>query len=129
MLRRSTYHNDACYKAREILHPLCAQRPESMESQTANGISNAINIPECHINAEMCRYDPSCQSRLEHFEQACAYDSSTLKCAGRASNCRSALIGILGTPLRINCSCEDSEPVYECSGWQKLLWMNTCVSK
>lgn len=100
-----------------------------MELQTANGISNALNIPECHMNAEMCKEDSACRSRLEHFEQACAYDSSTLKCAGRPSNCRSALIGILGTPLRINCSCESSDPVYECSGWQKLLWMNTCVSK
>lgn len=68
--------------------------------------------------------------RLEHYEQACAVDSSTFKCASRPSNCRTAIIGILGTPLRVSCSCQGStESHYDCVGWQRLLWSNTCVGK
>lgn len=71
-----------------------------------------------------------CRHRLEHYEQACAVDSSTFKCAGRPSNCRTAIIGILGTPLRVSCSCQGpTESHYDCVGWQRLLWSNTCVGK
>lgn len=69
------------------------------------------------------------RSRLEQYEQACAIDSSTLKCAGHPSGCRTAILGILGTPLRTTCSCHNTDLVYECLGWYRLLWLNTCVGK
>lgn len=71
------------------------------------------------------------RGRLEYYEQACAVDSVTKKCAGRASSCRSAMLGILGTPLRTSCACQGTEvqQLYECMGWHRLLWLNPCVGK
>lgn len=69
------------------------------------------------------------RSRLEHYLQACAIDSTTFKCAGRASSCRMAILGIIGTPLRMTCSCHNTDSLYECLGWHRLLWLNTCVGK
>jgi hypothetical protein len=42
-----------------------------------------------------------------------------------------ALLGIMGTPLRTLCACQgsDLQQLYECLGWQRLLWMNPCVGK
>lgn len=70
---------------------------------------------------------PILRSRLEQYEQACAIDSSTLKCAGHPSGCRTAILGILGTSLRSTCSCHNTDLIYECLGWYRLLWLNTCV--
>lgn len=69
--------------------------------------------------------------RLELYEQSCAIDSVTKKCAGKSSSCRSAILGILGTLLKTACSCQSAEQhqMYECLAWQKLLWRNTCVGK
>lgn len=69
--------------------------------------------------------------KLEYFEQACAVDSVTKKCAGRPSGCRTAMIGILGTTLRTTCACHGNDPqyLYQCVGWRRLLWMNPCVGK
>lgn len=83
----------------------------------------------CQSVAEMCREEPNCRSKLEQYEQSCAIDSSTLKCAGSPSICRSAILGILGTPLRSTCTCHNTDMVYECLGWYRLLWLNTCVGK
>lgn len=71
------------------------------------------------------------RGRLEYYEQACAVDSVTKKCAGRASSCRSAMLGILGTPLRTSCACQgtDVQQLYGCMGWHRLLWLNPCVGK
>jgi hypothetical protein len=68
---------------------------------------------------------------LEIFEQSCAVDSVTKKCAGKTSTCRVALLGIMGTPLRTLCACQgsDLQQLYECLGWQRLLWLNPCVGK
>ena len=115
--------------AQEKLHPVCAQRPpESLNPPTANGVIYNP-APSCHIVAEMCREDPDCRKRLELFEQSCAVDSVTKKCAGKPSTCRSALLGILGTPLRTSCACQgsDLQQLYDCLGWQRLLWLNPCV--
>lgn len=70
-------------------------------------------------------------SRLEIYEQSCAVDSVTKKCAGKTSSCRVALLGIMGTPLRTLCACHgsDLQQLYECLGWQRLLWLNPCVGK
>ena len=72
-----------------------------------------------------------CRARLEHFEQACAVDSVTRKCAGPSSECRLAILGILGTKLRTTCACNgtDVTHVYDCLGWQRILWFNPCVGK
>lgn len=68
---------------------------------------------------------------LERFEQSCAVDNLTKKCAGPTDNCRRAMLGILGTELRITCACKGTDYVqlYECLGWQRLLWLNPCVGK
>lgn len=82
-----------------------------------------------HLHFTLCPFEYNFRSRLEQYEQACAIDSSTLKCAGHPSGCRSAILGILGTPLRTTCSCHSTESVYECMGWYRLLWLNTCVGE
>lgn len=71
------------------------------------------------------------RDKLEHYEQSCAVDSVTKKCAGKTTSCRKALIGILGTPLRTSCACQgtDLSQLYDCLGWQRLLWLNPCVGK
>lgn len=71
------------------------------------------------------------RGRLEMYEQSCAVDSVTKKCAGPASECRVAMLGILGTELRTTCACKSADPaqLFECLGWQRLLWINPCVGK
>lgn len=71
------------------------------------------------------------RDKLEHYEQSCAVDSVTKKCAGKTTSCRKALIGILGTPLRTSCACQgtDLSQLYDCLGWQRLLWLNPCVGE
>ena len=69
-----------------------------------------------------------------NFEQACAVDSDSGRCAGQPSGCRVALLSILGTSLRTPCSCDensakDNSRIYECMGWKRLLWVNPCVGE
>uniref|UniRef100_A0A336M9N2 CSON012400 protein n=1 Tax=Culicoides sonorensis TaxID=179676 RepID=A0A336M9N2_CULSO len=129
LCRKTDNRHDTCKLAQEKLHPNCAERPDEDTSKPAtNGIG--YSQPQaCHIVAEACREDPSCRDKLEHFEQSCAVDSVTKKCAGKTTLCRKALIGILGTPLRTSCACQgtDLSQLYDCLGWQRLLWLNPCV--
>ncbi|XP_070507906.1 uncharacterized protein [Chironomus tepperi] len=129
LCRKTSSRHDSCMLAKEKLHPLCAQRPPDGSSTvaTTNGAYNML--PACHTLADLCKEDPDCRSRLEFFEQSCAVDSVTKKCAGKMSNCRIALLGIMGTPLRSLCACQgsDLQQLYECLGWQRLLWLNPCV--
>lgn len=76
-------------------------------------------------------FSSSFRMKLEHYEQSCAVDSVTKKCAGSPSDCRSAILGILGTDLRTTCACKgtDTTQLYECLGWQRLLWVNPCVGE
>ncbi|GLV39406.1 Glial cell line-derived neurotrophic family receptor-like [Carabus blaptoides fortunei] len=108
---------DPCMLAQEKLHPVCAQRLEGGPT------------PTCHSLAETCREDKECRSRLEYYEQSCAVDSVTKKCAGPPAECRTAMLGILGTELRTTCACKgtDLTQLYDCLGWQRLLWVNPCV--
>lgn len=121
--------------AQEKLHPVCAQRPpESLSQQQSSSTGNGIAYnapPACHAVAELCREDEDCRARLEVFEQSCAVDSVTKKCAGKTSACRQAMLGILGTPLRTTCACQgsDMQQLYDCLGWQRLLWLNPCVGE
>lgn len=127
--RKTSSRHDSCMISQEKIHPKCAQRPpESLVPQTSNGYHPP---PTCHLVAETCREDPECRPRLESFEQACAIDSVTKKCAGRMSTCRMSLLGILGTVLRTSCACQGTEThqMYDCLGWQRLLWLNPCVGK
>lgn len=83
---------------------------------------------------EICKtlcYPRIYRSRLEYYEQSCAVDSVTKKCAGPPAECRMAMLGILGTELRTTCACKgtDMTQLYECLGWQRLLWLNPCVGK
>jgi len=61
----------------------------------------------------------------------CAVDSVTKKCAGPTEGCRSAMLRILGTKLRTSCACNgtDFTQLYDCLGWQRILWVNPCVGK
>ncbi|XP_055322734.1 uncharacterized protein LOC129578351 isoform X1 [Sitodiplosis mosellana] len=123
------HHSDSCLRAQEKLHPTCAKSPDLIDMDPSNGAVYTSIQPACHTVAEVCRNDASCRSRLEQYEQSCAIDSSTLKCAGHPSACRTAILGILGTPLRTTCSCHNTDLVYECLGWYRLLWLNTCVAE
>ncbi|CAG7726201.1 unnamed protein product [Allacma fusca] len=118
LCRKTENREDECLVAQEQLHPVCAQRADQ-----------GVHPPSCHSLAESCRSQPDCKSRLEHFEQACAVDSVTRKCAGPSSECRIAIVGILGTKLRTRCACNgtDVTHVYDCLGWQRILWFNPCV--
>ncbi|XP_046425961.1 uncharacterized protein LOC124182566 isoform X2 [Neodiprion fabricii] len=117
LCRKTNNKRDDCIIAQEKMHPACAQRVEGVE------------MPTCHSLAEVCREDKACRKRLEYYEQSCAVDSVTKKCAGVTKECRRAMIGILGTELRSNCACKgtDLAQVSDCLGWQRLLWVNPCV--
>uniref|UniRef100_A0A182JCZ0 GDNF/GAS1 domain-containing protein n=1 Tax=Anopheles atroparvus TaxID=41427 RepID=A0A182JCZ0_ANOAO len=132
LCRKTPNRHDMCMSAQEKLHPACAQRPpESLAQQSSSQAGNGVTYnapPACHMVAELCREDEDCRARLEVFEQSCAVDSVTKKCAGKTSACRQAMLGILGTPLRTTCACQgsDMQQLYDCLGWQRLLWLNPC---
>lgn len=73
--------------------------------------------------------------RLEFYVQACAVDIVTKGCAGPPSICRRAVLDILGTDLRTTCTCRtaqhlgDMAAMYDCTEWQRLLWLNPCVGR
>ncbi|KAK2586322.1 hypothetical protein KPH14_010622 [Odynerus spinipes] len=117
LCRKTESRKDECIVAQEKMHPACAQRIEGAD------------MPPCHILAEACKKNEACSTRLERYEQSCAVDSVTKKCAGPPSECRKAMLGILGTELRSNCACKgtDFTQLYDCLGWQRLLWVNPCV--
>nr|XP_018912186.1 PREDICTED: uncharacterized protein LOC109040652 isoform X1 [Bemisia tabaci] len=117
LCKKTSDSQDSCLAAQKTLHPVCAQQDES------------ATIPTCHSLAEKCKADQNCRLRLEQFEQACAVDSVTKECTGPPSECRIAMLGILGTVLRSNCACNgtDFSQLYECMGWQRVLWFNPCV--
>ncbi|XP_033341283.1 glial cell line-derived neurotrophic family receptor-like isoform X3 [Megalopta genalis] len=116
-LCRKTDGKDECIVAQEKMHPACAQRVEGSE------------MPTCHSLAQNCKKTAACKMKLEYYEQSCAVDSVTKKCAGPVAECRKAMLGILGTELRFNCACKGTElsQLYDCLGWQRLLWVNPCV--
>lgn len=137
-VRKTDNKHDECLVAQEQLHPMCAQRVDGAA------------MPTCHSLAEMCREEVGCRYfstnrrlqdwfqsceilfcrvKLELYEQSCAVDSVTKKCAGQPAECRKAMLGILGTSLRSNCACKgtDFSQLYDCLGWQRLLWVNPCV--
>ncbi|XP_078047616.1 glial cell line-derived neurotrophic family receptor-like [Augochlora pura] len=116
-LCRKTDGKDECIVAQEKMHPACAQRVEGSE------------MPTCHSLAQKCKKNAACKMKLEYYEQNCAVDSVTKKCAGPVAECRKAMLGILGTELRFNCACKGTElsQLYDCLGWQRLLWVNPCV--
>ena len=72
-----------------------------------------------------------CRPRLEFYEQACAVDSDTQRCAGSTAECRRAVLGILGTQLRNLCTCAASDPreTFTCMDWLRILWHNPCVGE
>ncbi|XP_044016202.1 uncharacterized protein LOC122857839 isoform X2 [Aphidius gifuensis] len=117
LCKKTQDKQDECITAQEKMHPVCAQGHDLVE------------LPTCHSLAEACREDKMCRIKLEHYEQSCAVDSMTKKCAGPPADCRRAMLGILGTELRSNCACKgtDLTQLYDCLGWQRLLWVNPCV--
>ncbi|XP_059351654.1 uncharacterized protein LOC130702135 isoform X4 [Daphnia carinata] len=152
--KKTQSRNDECLVAQERLHPDCARRPERYHSPPATGPSstgmgsmassspamgnNEANnsphhTPACHHLAEECKAHPDCKPRLEFYVQACAVDVVTKGCAGPPSICRRAVLDILGTDLRTTCTCRtaqqmgDMAAMYDCTEWQRLLWLNPCV--
>ncbi|XP_053994939.1 uncharacterized protein LOC128890863 isoform X3 [Hylaeus anthracinus] len=117
LCRKTDGKKDECIVAQEKMHPACAQRIVGSET------------PTCHSLAEACKGNRGCRMKLEYYEQSCAVDSVTKKCAGQPAECRKAMLGILGTELRSNCACKGTEltQIYDCLGWQRLLWVNPCV--
>ncbi|XP_063994504.1 uncharacterized protein Gfrl isoform X3 [Diachasmimorpha longicaudata] len=117
LCKKTQDKQDECMIAQEKTHPVCAQGHDLAE------------LPTCHGLAEICKEDRVCRNKLEHYEQSCAVDSVTKKCAGPPGDCRRAMLGILGTELRSNCACKgtDMTQMYDCLGWQRLLWVNPCV--
>ncbi|XP_046683343.1 mucin-5AC-like [Homalodisca vitripennis] len=117
LCKKTKNNQDECLLAQEVLHPVCAQQVEGSV------------VPTCHSLAEYCRDDDTCKVRLENYEQSCAVDSVTKQCAGSPGECRKAMLGILGTALRSNCACKgtDFSQLYDCMGWQRVLWFNPCV--
>ncbi|CAL4073066.1 unnamed protein product [Meganyctiphanes norvegica] len=120
LCKKSSATADKCLAAQEKLHPSCARRPEGAGPMLCNRL------------AHNCKEDKSCRHRLEFYEQACAVDSDTRRCAGSTSECRRALLGILGTQLRNLCTCAakdaaDPRETYNCLDWQRILWFNPCV--
>ncbi|KZC12899.1 GDNF family receptor alpha-1, partial [Dufourea novaeangliae] len=118
LCRKTDGKKDECMVAQEKMHPACAQRVEG-----------SLEMPTCHSLAEACKENRGCRMKLEYYEQSCAVDSVTKKCAGPPAECRKAMLGILGTELRYNCACKgpDLTQIYDCLGWQRLLWVNPCV--
>ncbi|XP_068230289.1 uncharacterized protein [Palaemon carinicauda] len=117
LCKKSSQTADECLSAQEKLHPSCARKP-------------AGKVPMlCNRLAAACKEDPGCRHRLEFYEQACAVDSDTRRCAGSTAECRRALLGILGTQLRNLCTCSAPDPMetYTCLDWQRILWFNPCV--
>ncbi|XP_060519093.1 uncharacterized protein LOC132697510 isoform X2 [Cylas formicarius] len=117
LCKKTDNKQDACVIAQEKLHPICAQRTEESPQ------------PTCLHMAEACKESSSCRAKLEYYEQSCAVDSVTKKCAGSPVECRKSILAILGTDLRTTCACKgaDISQLYECLGWQRLLWVNPCV--
>ena len=69
--------------------------------------------------------------RLESYEQSCAADTMTGQCAGQHQQCRKAALGLLGSPLHVNCVCKGDSffamTLDKCVAWKRLLWANPCV--
>ncbi|KAJ8665227.1 hypothetical protein QAD02_006889 [Eretmocerus hayati] len=120
LCKKNEGKRDECMLAQSKMHPACAHR-----------FPSGTEIPTCDALADTCRQDPMCRVRLERYEQNCAVDSLTKKCAGAPQSCRTAMLGILGTDLRSECDCRGAEltPLYQCLGWQRLLWVNPCVGE
>ncbi|XP_045527051.1 uncharacterized protein LOC123715790 isoform X2 [Pieris brassicae] len=118
LCKKTDNKEDSCMNAQERLHPSCAQRPPV-----------GSPLPACHTLAHTCREDPECRMRLENYEQWCAVDAVTQGCAGSPAACRAAVVAVLGTQLRAACACRgtDFAQLYDCLGWQRLLWLNPCV--
>ncbi|XP_037071201.1 uncharacterized protein LOC119092341 [Pollicipes pollicipes] len=118
--RRSADGDGRCLRAMERLHPTCARQPESSA------------VPGCDSVAHRCqrRPDAGCRLRLEQYEQACAVDALTQRCAGPTADCRRALLAVLGTQLHSRCACRGSSAAaqHSCQDWERLLWANPCVA-
>ncbi|KAL1497089.1 hypothetical protein ABEB36_008104 [Hypothenemus hampei] len=117
LCKKTDNRHDACLIAQEKLHPACAQRSEETPQ------------PNCLHLVETCKESKACRLKLEYYEQSCAVDSVTKKCAGSPNECRKSILAILGTDLRTTCACKgtDMSELYQCLGWQRLLWVNPCV--
>ncbi|XP_043230686.1 uncharacterized protein LOC122385989 [Amphibalanus amphitrite] len=121
--RRRDAGESGCVAAMQRLHPACASQPEGGR------------LPSCLRVARHCRrqWDGRCRPRLERYEQACAVDVVTARCAGPSEHCRSALLAVLGTELHSHCGCHDAPAAgstpgqHSCHDWERLLWANPCV--
>ncbi|KAK4312989.1 hypothetical protein Pmani_015654 [Petrolisthes manimaculis] len=119
LCKKSSTTANECLMAQEKLHPPCARQPAGSAPMLCNRLAAACKEDN----------DGGCRPRLEFYEQACAVDSNTRRCAGSTSECRRAVLLILGTQLRNLCTCVASDPreTFTCLDWQRILWFNPCV--
>ncbi|XP_066984802.1 LOW QUALITY PROTEIN: uncharacterized protein [Macrobrachium rosenbergii] len=106
-----------CLTAMRKLHPTCAERHSGRDPM------------KCHKIAEQCRKSPVCREKLREYEQKCAADAMTGRCADTHRSCQKAVMNILGTELHATCVCKGTDFLnqHDCYTWQKLLWSNPCV--
>ncbi|XP_064098746.1 uncharacterized protein LOC135209945 [Macrobrachium nipponense] len=109
--------NGECLTAMRKLHPTCAERHSGRDPM------------KCHKIAEQCRKSPVCREKLREYEQKCAADAMTGRCADTHRSCQKAVMNILGTELHATCVCKGTDFLnqHDCYTWQKLLWSNPCV--
>jgi hypothetical protein len=98
-----------------------------------------VTLPAGDVCKKVCQYLDKilhiylceCRYRLEYYEQACAADTLTGRCAGQHQDCRKATLGLLGTDLHTNCVCRGDSflSLGPCLAWKRLLWANPCVGE
>lgn len=114
-----------------MLHPSCAQTPHPPSADIYGNFPKVATPTHCDQVAKSCQQDPVCRPKLEAYDKACTVDAQTNQCSAPPAQCRKAMIGILGTELRVSCECKanDFRALYNCLSWHRHLWVNPCVGK
>ncbi|XP_064634084.1 uncharacterized protein LOC135491984 isoform X2 [Lineus longissimus] len=81
-----------CASIHDVLQPKCAVA----ETPT----------PPCLSLYTKCRSDAGCRRRWEYYDNYCNFDKKTGACSNGDQLCRDAIVGLMGTLLMTNCTCE-----------------------
>ncbi|ELT91888.1 hypothetical protein CAPTEDRAFT_228689 [Capitella teleta] len=81
-----------CEMVRRVVQPVCS----------------VVDVmpPTCSAQLARCTADRDCSSRLQNYEKFCSYDKHVNGCAAGSMICRNAIVGIQGSWLTTNCTCE-----------------------
>ncbi|XP_074660500.1 uncharacterized protein LOC141912962 [Tubulanus polymorphus] len=106
-----------CESLRAVLQPQCAVK----ESPT----------PSCLTLVRKCQSSSDCRRRWEYYNNYCHTDSKTGECMHGNHLCRDAVVGLMGTLLMTNCSCQgvQDEVTSRCRGIEERLVKNRCRAK